>query len=230
MLSHSSAYSVLNVKATQGQIPTRYTLHTSRAQVLGLSLLLVPGLLIAAAVPTTFIYLALKHGSLSETILAEPMISAQLVAAALLAAAIIYPAVRSLIWQVGRRVDVCIEDGHVRVDEHHALGTKRWNAATSEFVGLLRQTVATSGGFVQHLILVHPMPERSVLLHIDNVIDQDFIDQFATSLGLSEIGNTDFDGNLASFLSFRSSLKPTLPTAVSRVTQQTEAGASNRAA
>jgi hypothetical protein len=95
----------------------------------------------------------------------------------------------------------------VTVTERNLLANRTWSEPLASYLGVAHG-IRTSLSIVRHeLTLVHPDPDRSVLLAVANRLTQDDVDRAANFLGLAEIPSRDTH----SLLNTRGLLGPAAP-------------------
>lgn len=89
--------------------------------------------------------------------------------------------------RLGSSGRVQMADGMVDVERKAVLGTERWSERLSAFCGVTHHIRATLSGPRHEIILVHPEPNRDVLLHLSSRHPQEGADHYARLLGLAEL-------------------------------------------
>lgn len=78
-------------------------------------------------------------------------------------------------------------DGLVTVERQGLLGAERWSTPLATFCGVTHHIRATLSGPRHEIILLHPNPQKDVLLHLASRHPQEGADHYARLLGLPEL-------------------------------------------
>jgi hypothetical protein len=180
------AFDTVQTLGNPQTLPRRLELAPSGNMTMARALLLVPAMLALLAPTLAAVMLIERAGP--ATMLAESPLS--LIALALqpvlwLALAVL--AVRSVVPRIGRRRRVRIGGDAVHVAERTLGGVRRWREPLRNFRGIAHHVRATLGGTHHEIVLVHPDPERSVLLISDRLIPQSRIEAVAALLRQPQI-------------------------------------------
>lgn len=152
-----------------------------------MTLLLVP---LAALALSPFALLAahaVEDGQAREAILARPLTTFQLGLGFLLLLSILTLALARALSGIGRKRTIDIADGQVRVRDRSLLGRRRWSVPLADYIGLSHHIRATLSGARHELILVHPQPDRSLLVHIAPRLTRSEVAAAAAALGVAEV-------------------------------------------
>lgn len=163
-------------------LPARLELTTSRVSPLLVLTVVLPFALLAL-IP--YVMIAQHPGALSLVWRFETSIP---LAVALLSWTLLFGwPIASALGKLGRRQTVLLKKASIRVCERSAFSSTAWSAPIPEFAGLAHHVRASLSGTRHELILVHPIPTRSVLLRVSPAISQREIDDMALLLGCREI-------------------------------------------
>lgn len=116
---------------------------------------------------------ALLTPDIRQMVLERPLVAFQLLVALVFWIGLFAWPMRGLISRLTRRRDVEITHENVAVADHSTFGGKRWTAPLNAFKGVAHHIRSSLSGTRHELVLVHPDPDRSVLLmtadHITDV-------------------------------------------------------------
>lgn len=154
-----------------------------------LVLLTLSGAALAALmVPFWLVAEALAAEPAARAIVAgRPMLAVELVAGLLVLLALFgWPLVSLAKSAVHRRV-IRIEGAFVTAEERGLTGVSRWAEPLSNYVGIAHRVRSSLSGVRHELVLVHPRPSRSVVVHASPLISREVVAQAARLLSLAEI-------------------------------------------
>jgi len=142
-----------------------------------LAILLLPITMLAAVDPAELYAAAARH----------PAAAAQAVTGLGLWTALLMLPAKRLMQGFGRRRRILIEAGRVIVLEMGAVRPRTWSAPLREFCGVAHRVRATLSGFRHELVLVHPEPGKSLLLHASHHVPQAAVERACVLLGVPEM-------------------------------------------
>jgi len=87
----------------------------------------------------------------------------------------------------GRRRHISLYHGSIDVIDTNLLKQNAWSEPLSAYLGLAHHVRASLSGTRHELLLVHPDPGRSLMLHASATVSQREIDDMAHLLGCREI-------------------------------------------
>lgn len=145
-------------------LPLRIELSPSRIKAVGMGLLSIP-VLLALVLPFALILgLAVIDPAALPALGADPITGVQLALGFVMGAAIVSLPVRALVLRLHHGQTLLIDERHIRVEERGLFGTKNWDAPLDSFSGVADHIRASLSGTRHEVILVHPVPDKSVLL------------------------------------------------------------------
>jgi hypothetical protein len=164
-------------------------LHQSSSRLAALAhvLVLLPSCLVMLA-PFALVaaYAAEQPGAL--TALSErPIAAAQIAVGFACVAALLAFTISRLAQRLGRSTRVEIDAETVRVVARSPLMIRRWQAPLAGFAGITHNVRATLNGTRQELVLVHPEPDRSILLEMAPRLGEARIAEVCRHFGLPHL-------------------------------------------
>lgn len=165
-------------------LPLAVAQRSSRTSGLLLILLLTPAL---AALVATLALLITFAAPVMDAARAHPVEALQVMAGLVIWAAIfIVPAKRALgRFRAHRLIE--IEADSVKVTDYGLFGARTAHMPMTEFAGVAHMVRATLSGVHHELILAHPDPSRSLLLHTAPLMSRATLESASRLLGLPEI-------------------------------------------
>lgn len=167
------------------RLPFHAAQASSRATAILLLMLLIPALGLVL-VPVAMV-LVFATGELRDAVTHHPLVGAILASGLAGWLTLLLVAAKRIILRFGKRRNVTIACERVTVAEENLFGSRLWSLPLAEFRGVAHHVRATLSGVRHELILVHPMPDRSVLLHSANAIAQATIEDATRLLRLQQI-------------------------------------------
>jgi hypothetical protein len=154
-------------------------------------LLLVPAL-ISLVVPLALVAARATEVPATLSVLADkPLAAIELAFALALWTILFVLPIKGLIGQFACARSVRIDARCVAVTEHTLFGTRAWTAELLEYRGVAHHVRTSLSGTRRELILVHPVRDKSVLLHAAEQISETMARDVATQLGLKEISGSE---------------------------------------
>lgn len=126
---------------------------------------------------------AMANDEVRAQIMAQPLVAVELTLAFAFWIGLFGWPLKRLLDRVNGQRDVEITPENVAVRDDRVLGLEQWTAPLADYTGITHRIRSSLSGTRHELILVHPDPERSVLLMVaEHILDRD-IHQFAHLLG-----------------------------------------------
>jgi hypothetical protein len=178
MLFSSGVFDVVEPGHAAPSLPLRLALTPDRTRTTARLCLIVPGLLALLVPAALAAYLLIGPGAQSGdqsdqlTSTALTLLPALWLGLAAMSALAILP-------RMARKRLVTITSDQVSALETSLLGVRAWRLPIREYRGIAHHVRASSGIVNHEIILVHPNPDRSVLLHTALVVNQTSLDHFA---------------------------------------------------
>jgi hypothetical protein len=166
-------------------LPFKAEQTSSRTAAVLMLLLLVP-VLCLVIVPVGLV-LVFATGEVRDAIAQHPLAAAIMGAGLAIWVALFLVPAKRIIQRFGNRRRVTIARERVTVADESLFGSRLWSVPLADFRGVAHHVRATLSGVRHELILVHPMRERSVLLHSADAIAQSTIDRAAALLRLQQV-------------------------------------------
>jgi hypothetical protein len=164
-----------------------FSLSTRKLQaglLVGMSLGAMLGLLLPVGLIATD---ALANPAVLNSLAEHPGSAALLSAGIILGLGLLTFPLRAGLARLSSSGRVEMADGQVKVERTGLFARERWSAPLSEFCGVTHHIRATLSGPRHEIILVHPEPEKDVLLHLTSRHPQEGADYYARLLGLPEL-------------------------------------------
>lgn len=168
-------------------LPIAFRQRPSRLSAVGLLLVCAPVLALLLLPFGLLAALAAEHPEALSTMVERPATAIQLALGFLVAIALATWPLRTLFNHIRSGRDVRIDASGVSVCEHGLFGSSQWSAPLESFRGVAAHLRASLSGTRHEIILVHPAPEKCILLHFADRPAQIRTDQIAALLGLPEI-------------------------------------------
>jgi hypothetical protein len=149
------------------------------ASIAGMAGLIYPIFLIGADAATSPQVMETMGLHIGSTIL--------LTAGVLLGLLVLYFPLRAGLARLGGAGKAKLIDGHVQVERQGIMSREQWTVPLTEYCGVTHHIRATLSGPRHEIILVHPEPNRDVLLNLAARHPQEGATYYAELLGLQEV-------------------------------------------
>jgi hypothetical protein len=181
------AFDNVDVEFGNEGVPFRSSQQSSRwPSIIRLALLSC----LAAAILLPQLTLAVHAIALPDTraiIFAHPLLALDLLLAIGLWIGLFGWPLKRLAAHINSRRDIEIAEGQVSVQDRKSFSEKTWSAPLKSYSGIAHHLRTSLTGTRHELILVHPEPQRSVLLMVSEHISASDIARFSRILGLPEV-------------------------------------------
>lgn len=164
-----------------------FSMSTKKLQA-GLLLGLAIGGMLGLLLPVGMIaFDAFSNPQLVNSLWEHPGSAALLLAGVVLGIALLTFPLRAGIARLTSAGRVEMADGMVTVERRGIVGTERWSVPLAQYCGVTHHIRATLSGPRHEIILIHPEPDKDVLLHLAGRHPQEGADYYARLLGLPEM-------------------------------------------
>ncbi len=188
-MSQSIAFDIVRASAPETELPRVIELRPSPSSTFFLAAMLLPALGAAVVIPYFLSsFLSLGNKNFAGFIWANPLIAAELIMATFLLAALFFYLLTEFLMRVGKRRTIWLTRKNVTIREVSPFNIRAWWVPISEFQGIAHYVRATISDQRHELVLVHPEPGCSVLLHVGRDQPDELMAHYCRQLGLSEIG------------------------------------------
>lgn len=182
-----AAVSSVDMVVDPDQASAKFFMRTRRLQasvLIGATLIGIGGLLI----PVALILLdAISGPQVFHTLAEHPGSTVLLAAGIAIGLALLTFPLRAGLARLGGASTVQMANGVVTVERPGLFTGERWSVPLNQFCGVTHHIRATLSGPRHEIILVHPEPNKDVLLHLANRHPQEGAEHYARLLGLSEM-------------------------------------------
>lgn len=187
MLMHHADYDSVSPQHDYSALPAAFVERSSQSTLIIKTLLLGPMSLLVA-VPLVMIGIDLIAAPASAAALTvSPIVAAQLLAALIVWTALFIVPLAKIVPRLGRSRTVSIDHDTVQLTTHGLIGKRHEIVRLASYRGVAHRVRTTLSGARHEVVLVHPMPEHSVLLAIADRIADVQVARIAATLGLAEV-------------------------------------------
>lgn len=184
---HISAVDSISPDRLSDSLPIDLVQTPSRSAVAGLIVAVLTALLFLLTPFWLIAARAIAEPALFASLFERPFAALQLGCGLLAVTALAGLAMSRLDRILGRRRDVSIESGVLRVVDTRFGWQRRWQQPLAAYCGLARTIRSTMSGTRHQIVLVHPDAQRNVVLHVATRADGAAFDKWRDLLDLPEV-------------------------------------------
>lgn len=182
-----AAVSQVDMTVDPVRASAEFSMSTRKLQA-GLLIGLALGGMLGLLLPVGMIAVdAASNPEVVNNLVEHPGSAVMLLAGVILGVALLTFPLRAGLARLNGAGRVEMADGMVTVERRGLLGSQHWSGPLTDFCGVTHHIRATLSGPRHEIILVHPDPDKDVLLHLAGRHPQEGADYYARLLGLAEL-------------------------------------------